>query len=191
MKKDPNIVATAIRWLTEDWGVATVAELVLKLVRGSENSVMFADLVQAVSVDWPRSKQLDLFNILLIGESAATTAQQPEYAARQWMLHEKIDFLQSCSNTLRWGPVFAREFLMNYSGLVMKEDVVKMKKLQEDIMDTFECVTADSTTLCLALFMDVEEVDLVNGFEELCMASPVLERCDSGLAGLEVDEKLK
>ncbi|KAJ3102307.1 hypothetical protein HDU97_000664 [Phlyctochytrium planicorne] len=181
---NPSGVATAIRWLSGEWGVATVAELLLKLFYVTRlDSALFANIVQAVSVDWPKARQLDLFNILLIGETPSTMAcffdnitrgisftdgnGNPEYDQKPWMMHEKESFLAA------------------YIQLVFCDDTENQEKLKMDVIETFKSTTDDCTALCLALFMDIEE-EAMNDLKLLSLKdgggerSPY-ERCDSKL----------
>ncbi|KAJ3220033.1 hypothetical protein HDU67_007766 [Dinochytrium kinnereticum] len=161
LKEDVIIVCNAIRWLTADWGVASVAELLLKLFYPYRiESRIFANIVQAISVDWSRTRQLDLFNILLIGENASTMAQfffhitegislgeqYPDYPKIPWMLHDKIDFLQSCSNTLRWTSSFSEEFLINITNLAVSNEKSRIR-INADIRDILTHFTSDPSKL--------------------------------------------
>ncbi|KAJ3111664.1 hypothetical protein HDU96_005478 [Phlyctochytrium bullatum] len=224
MQEEPARVATVLRWLTKDWSLPTIAELILKLVRflSSQDSTrscklnvpqnnqfygmridsgIFADMVHAITIDWPRERQLDLINIVLIGENPGMSArffhnftqgvsfvpEHPEYPKIPWLVFEKCEFLASASTTLRWTQAFTKQFLIEYAKLTILDETAK-KVVVEEIDEAFTDRPGDDAEIvdpALAMTMIEDLVDIVTLDHSMRLFEYIESRVDYLVKSLE------
>ena len=76
LSEDGESAMHALCWITEDWTVESVAELVLKLFYAERmDSPLFAKRLWGLCKDWSTERLVELLPILLIGESVSTCSQ--------------------------------------------------------------------------------------------------------------------
>ncbi|KAJ3031097.1 UNVERIFIED_CONTAM: hypothetical protein HDU68_006476 [Siphonaria sp. JEL0065] len=134
MSEDPYTLSLVLQWLTSEWTVASVAELLLKLFYSYKiESRKFTHLLAAVAKNWPHSQKEDIVNVLLIGETPVSTAKFIKHFTegnnlidkslkdahlQAWGKEEIVELVRSVAQILRWNDVFMKSSVV---GSVLKE----------------------------------------------------------------------
>jgi len=170
-ENNPTSMLVAVQWLTSSWSPASTVEFLLKMfyhwkLESPQFGVLMNGLVRGLHVkgqvetvigkEWEESKMHDLLHVLLIGESASSTAKflkhlttslplvqglgteaaqvaQPDTPfTKEWLRKEILDLVKSLMIALQWDDTFMKTMLNEYSGLLI-QDPIKLLRLQTEI----------------------------------------------------------
>lgn len=135
-KVDPQYVINALSWLTKDWSLSSISELLLKLFYSSDGmeSEKFLLVVKGLTQDWERLRKVELVNVLLIGETASISGKFCSRYVGGWdSMNDIRFFLEELFVCLRWKEDFLFEFLTNFvtdlrsSQLKGREDLFELE----------------------------------------------------------------
>ncbi|KAJ3124341.1 hypothetical protein HK101_006144, partial [Irineochytrium annulatum] len=144
-RTSPESIPRVMTWLTSDWSIASVAEIMLKLFYGYRiASIKFTRLLAQITATWSRLRQRELVNILLIGEPAPITARFIRNLTRHhsidapaWPRGDVADLFKSCAIVLRWNEQFMRETVIELANLLIHGAEAQLRVLHL-ILQTFD-----------------------------------------------------
>jgi hypothetical protein len=184
--KDPKSAMLALEWMTAEWSVDSVAELVLKLFYADRiSSLKFSERLYALVRSWKLEKFNMLLLILLVGETTSTCAQFFANFATVSLFdsHLMSEIVLPVAGGFMWEEGDLSEFLVEFVSATISNPMVQRSlmlvvhdeferiildptKTRKDILNIFElllCIIIDeSTSMSFAnVLQDIESVNFV------------------------------
>ncbi|KAI8617556.1 hypothetical protein BC830DRAFT_1166922 [Chytriomyces sp. MP71] len=192
MKEDRQTLALVLRWMSLDWSMASFAEMMLKLFyKHKVESRKFTHLLAAVAADWSPEKKAEAANVLLIGETATSTAKFVKHYLEGFK-DEKMDAIQvkiatkeeilalvtTVATLLRWNDVFMMDFITEYASLLFTDPVQRAVTIVK-VLQRFESLAEKETpaTIVKSVSRTPSERTL-NGEEEDVLSDDSMESTD-------------
>jgi hypothetical protein len=135
----PESLIYAIQWLTSEWSIPSIAELLLKLFYHYRlESEKFCFVLKGLTKEWKITRIVELINVLLIGENASSTAEFVVKFTVEWNNQLVVELINYLSASLKWNQTFFKNFLINYISLRcsskdMESDLIELVKKNFDI----------------------------------------------------------
>ncbi|KAI8897957.1 hypothetical protein BC833DRAFT_591707 [Globomyces pollinis-pini] len=143
--KDPESALYALQWMTQDWSLESVAELVLKLFYSTKmNSKLFSNRLYGIVSNWPREKVYDLLPILLIGETPEVCAAffSEWLKLTNWTSDTMADCIIPLVVGYQWNTEDLSNFLLNFTLATCVDEIVQ-KSLMLVIHDEMQNIEMD------------------------------------------------
>ena len=114
--------ANAVNWICKDWSIGATAELILKLFYSWRlDSEDFAKVVSLITQNWIEDRREELVDIILIGESAWTTAKFVSNLTHNWMTDDTRKLCRNLFLCMNWSEEFLCDFVFEYASLNLTE----------------------------------------------------------------------
>ena len=154
MAQSPQKVMNALKWMSQDWSVASVAELILKLFYNLNiQSPEFATVVACLTEDWEIDSVSELVNVLLIGEDAVASsgfirhftahsndAKTLRFSSkRMWTVTDRVDLVFNIAGALQWKHAFFHLFLKEYANKSINSHQ-RRQIILETIEEQMDCI---------------------------------------------------
>ena len=140
LKQDADRAMLALKWMSENWSIASIAELTLKLFyhHGVASDIFVKRLYTLVS-DWEKAKIMELLAILLIGERPPIMAGFLKHwdVISGWDRTELTVLALGLAKGLRWSTEFCQSVLVDLT-MLLQVDSTSQRSLLLVIGDEME-----------------------------------------------------